>query len=281
MIKFYSKSKTFSELSNFELFENFLLIQTGVIPKNSPDLDNIPIDSHVIFPYNCFLYKSIEHFYQSMKTLDNFERIKILESKTPQEARHLGKNIKVRKEWKFIKNRIMWEGLLTKFNLPKYKDILLSTCGHELVHWSPWDKYWGVDNNGNGKNILGKMLMRIRDYKAPMNTIIAGSRSITNYEIVKNAINESRINISTVVSGCARGVDNLGEEWANKNNIPIHRFPANWDKYGKSAGIIRNKEMAKFADAAIIIYDGKSKGSINMINNAKKYGLKLFVKKIV
>lgn len=76
--------------------------------------------------------------------------------------------------------------------------------------------------------------------------------------------------ISEVVSGTARGADRRGEAWANMNNISIKRFPADWDKYGKAAGHIRNAEMAKYADAAIIFWNGVSPGTRSMIDLAKK-----------
>lgn len=98
-----------------------------------------------------------------------------------------------------------------------------------------------------------------------MKVIIAGSRSCQNVEDVYQAILYSLYDISEVVSGTCRGADRLGEAAAIELNIPIKRFPADWDKFGKSAGYIRNGEMAKYADAAIIIWDGKSKGSEHMI----------------
>jgi len=125
-----------------------------------------------------------------------------------------------------------------------------------------------------------------------MKTIIAGSRSISpdtksiyvsdpkNYSLVESAIIESGFTITEVVSGTARGVDILGEIWALENNIPVKKFPANWDLHGKSAGYIRNVEMAEYAEAAIIIWDGYSKGTKHMINTAKNCRLISFVKLI-
>ncbi len=96
--------------------------------------------------------------------------------------------------------------------------------------------------------------------------IIAGSRSIIDYDIVLEAIEKSGYEITRVISGTAPGVDSLGELWAIKHGIPYVRMPANWNKYGKKAGFIRNKEMAVAADKAIIVWDGKSPGSSNMID---------------
>jgi len=110
-----------------------------------------------------------------------------------------------------------------------------------------------------------------------MRTIIAGSRGVSDYNIIVNAIKNSNFNIEEVISGNARGVDKLGEKWAIENNIKLKIFPANWNKFGKSAGYIRNVEMADYANSLIAIWDGKSKGTKMMIAQGKVKGLKVFV----
>lgn len=113
-----------------------------------------------------------------------------------------------------------------------------------------------------------------------MKVIIAGSRSIFEYNLVEEAVEESGFDISCVVSGMAKGVDVLGEQWAIKHIKNIHYCPANWNKHGKSAGYIRNAEMADIADALIAIWDGKSKGTKHMIDIAKTKGLQIYIKEI-
>jgi hypothetical protein len=110
-----------------------------------------------------------------------------------------------------------------------------------------------------------------------MKTIIAGSRSINDYKVVKKAIVESGFQITEVVSGGAKGVDRLGERWARENRIPIQTFLPDWIRQGKSAGIIRNIDMAGYADALIAIWDGVSKGTAQMIESAKLRGLKIYI----
>jgi hypothetical protein len=100
-----------------------------------------------------------------------------------------------------------------------------------------------------------------------MKVIIAGSRGINDYSLIVKAIWRSRYNITEVVSGTAAGVDRLGEQFAKENNIPIKKMPANWEHNGRAAGHIRNYQMAEYADAAIIVWDGKSPGTKNMIDN--------------
>lgn len=113
-----------------------------------------------------------------------------------------------------------------------------------------------------------------------MRTIIAGGRSITEYKLVEEAIEESGFKISCVICGLAKGVDLLGAEWAINNDIDVEYFPADWENHGRSAGIIRNIEMAKMADAVIAIWDGKSRGTKHMIYVAKERELKLHIKMV-
>jgi hypothetical protein len=111
-----------------------------------------------------------------------------------------------------------------------------------------------------------------------MKCIIAGSRiaSLTN---VIEAISKCPFSekITEVVSGCARGADSYGELIAEEYNIPVKRFPADWLKYKKRAGILRNIEMANYADAVIAVWDRKSTGTRHMIETALERNLMLFV----
>ena len=114
-----------------------------------------------------------------------------------------------------------------------------------------------------------------------MKTIIAGSRGITNYYILIKAYMQCPFDITSVVSGCARGVDTLGEKFANDNSLPLEKYPADWDTYGKRAGYIRNTEMADNAEALLAIWDGESRGTKHMIDIAREKGLKVFVYMVV
>lgn len=113
-----------------------------------------------------------------------------------------------------------------------------------------------------------------------MRTIIAGSRHCNNMALVKLAILESGFEITEVVSGFANGVDYLGEQYSYQKGLPLKIFPANWTKYGKSAGPIRNREMADYADALIAILYPGSRGTADMIKVAKAKGLKVYVKRV-
>ena len=98
-----------------------------------------------------------------------------------------------------------------------------------------------------------------------MKIIIAGGRDFNNYYILEKVLNSFKELIDEVISGDARGADELGARWATSNNIHVNHFPADWDYYGKAAGFIRNIEMADNADALIAFWDNKSKGTGHMI----------------
>jgi hypothetical protein len=110
-----------------------------------------------------------------------------------------------------------------------------------------------------------------------MKTIIAGSRGIHSFSLVRQIIASCGWTPTLIISGGARGVDKLAEKYADLYNIPVKVFPADWNKYGNSAGYIRNKEMAEHAEALIAIWDGESKGTKHMINIAKKKGLICYI----
>jgi len=112
-----------------------------------------------------------------------------------------------------------------------------------------------------------------------MKVIIAGSRTIKKYNI-QAAVDRSEFLISEVVCGMSKGIDRIGYWWARVNKITIEPFYADWydedNLYDPSAGPRRNKKMARYADALILIWDGKSKGSTSMLEEAEKRGLKIY-----
>lgn len=113
-----------------------------------------------------------------------------------------------------------------------------------------------------------------------MKCIIAGSRDVDQYIVVADAIAESGFQITEVVSGTARGVDTLGERWARIHSVPVRRFPADWSKHRKSAGPIRNQQMADYVrpDGGLIaVWNGVSVGTAHMIRIAQAAGLKVHV----
>ncbi|CCF85392.1 SLOG family protein [Nitrolancea hollandica] len=104
-----------------------------------------------------------------------------------------------------------------------------------------------------------------------MKVIIAGSREVTDYQVVAEAVELSGWGdqITEVVSGAARGVDTLGEHWATNRDrrrfIEVTRYRAKWGVYGPTAGKRRNWQMAEYADALVAVWDGMSPGTAHMI----------------
>jgi hypothetical protein len=132
--------------------------------------------------------------------------------------------------------------------------------------------------------------------------IIAGGRDFNSYELMKDSIDSTLTklsikNLSTglgkhparflhrveFISGTARGADSIGEAVVSERGWKVHRFPADWDAYGKRAGYLRNEQMAKFAisdesyGVLIAFWDGKSRGTKHMIDLAEKHGLEVFI----
>ena len=129
--------------------------------------------------------------------------------------------------------------------------------------------------------------------------IIAGGRDFKNYPLLQREVDNFIQYLMTngeiepspeieIVSGKQvtkpsytdrktwHGADYLGELYAESYNIPVKPFPADWNgKYGRGAGMIRNEQMAQYADACICFWDGISRGTKNMIDNANKYNLVL------
>jgi len=110
--------------------------------------------------------------------------------------------------------------------------------------------------------------------------IIAGSRSITDYAIVEKAVIVSKLSPTLILSGAARGVDQLAIRYADRNGLPVELYPAEWEKHGKRAGYIRNEQMAKHATALIAIWDGQSRGTWHMINIAKAKNLPTYIHRV-
>ena len=113
-----------------------------------------------------------------------------------------------------------------------------------------------------------------------MITIIAGCRTCEDAEALVEAVADVPWVITEVVCGCAKGADTLGREWAEANDVPVKEYPANWDKYGKTAGIRRNEAMSKYGEALIALWDGQSSGTGHMIQIALAAGLKVYIRRI-
>lgn len=105
---------------------------------------------------------------------------------------------------------------------------------------------------------------------------VVGSRSIneSRYPEFEQDIANALLFLKcdAIVSGGARGVDRMAEIHARKHHIPVKVIPANWNRYGKQAGFIRNSEIIRNCHAVLAILDGKSRGTLDSLNKAKSEG---------
>jgi ribA/ribD-fused uncharacterized protein len=130
-------------------------------------------------PYGCFAnfsrhgfeldgkyWKTSEHYFQAQKFVGTpfEEQVRLVE--TPKEAAIIGRdrNLPLRKDWEQIKDDVMRKAVLKKIEIHEMiKLVLLETGDEEIIEDSPVDYYWGCGANGSGKNMLGKILMEIRN----------------------------------------------------------------------------------------------------------------------
>lgn len=109
-----------------------------------------------------------------------------------------------------------------------------------------------------------------------MRLVIAGGRdyTLTRADYVSLDALAVKLGVAEVVSGGAKGADAGGEDWAKSRGFPVRLFPAQWKRYGKRAGPIRNREMAEYADA-VALFPGGS-GTESMRREARRSGLPVY-----
>ena len=113
--------------------------------------------------------ESVEHYFQAEKTNNYLEYIEVLHANTPGQAKRLGRKLTLRPDWEEVKDKVMYNALKQKFAIPELKKLLLATGDAELEEGTWWhDNYWGncyceKCKNIQGKNMLGKLLMKIRE----------------------------------------------------------------------------------------------------------------------
>lgn len=116
--------------------------------------------------------------------------------------------------------------------------------------------------------------------------IVAGSRTIDSQMFIFDKLDtllsqkiQEKEQIQ-IVSGTARGVDRIGEQYAAAKGFLCKQYPADWNTHGKKAGYLRNCQMAENADALVAFWDGNSPGTRHMIETAKAHGLAVRVIRI-
>ena len=121
----------------------------------------------------------------------------------------------------------------------------------------------------------------IIDLISKYRVIIAGCRDFADYELLKEKCdfylqNKKKEDI-VIVTGQAFGADALGERYAQERGFQLETYPADWKVHGRAAGPIRNAKKASVAHALIAFWDGKSRGTKNMIDTAGKHNLQVAV----
>lgn len=235
-------------------------------------------------------YPSVEHAYMSSKSDDtSWKHFCSDVSNSAGTVKKRSREIQLKPEWDNLKLSIMKECINQKYAQEPFRSKLIATGNQHIQEGNWWgDQFWGVClKSGQGSNHLGKLILSVRDTLLVKNTqfkvIIAGGRDFNNYEFLERVCNyklQNKTNIE-IVSGGAKGADCYGEMYAAENNLPKKVFLADWERYGKSAGPIRNREMAEYADALIAFWDGGSPGTKNMIEVAKELGLGVHVERYV
>lgn len=121
----------------------------------------------------------------------------------------------------------------------------------------------------------------IIDLISKYRVIIAGCRDFNDYELLKEKcdyfLQDVKKEDVVIISGHASGADALGERYAQERGFQLETFPADWKAHGRAAGPIRNARMASAVNALIAFWDGKSRGTKNMIETAKNHNLKVVV----
>jgi hypothetical protein len=109
-----------------------------------------------------------------------------------------------------------------------------------------------------------------------MRILITGSRDWANWNLLNNTLNEyaNEHDIVIVHGDCPTGADAMAQRWASNQKVQVERYPANWKRYGRSAGPIRNQEMVDLgADICIAFPLPQSRGTIHCMNAARKAGI--------
>ena len=140
-IKFFSGSREYTELSNFHV-----------------------ADFEIDFPIGTFRFSSAEAAFQCLKQRKLTKgKVALFQLMVPTVAREYGRQVPLREDWDEFRDAAMRHVLHAKFTNPAMRAVLLSTGERDLVHWAPWDGYWGSGKDGDGQNKLGVFLMQLRE----------------------------------------------------------------------------------------------------------------------
>ena len=140
-------------------------------------------------------------------------------------------------------------------------------------------------SNGKMDKETIKHVIKTR-YLNSYKVIVAGGRDFDNYEFLKEKLDETFESLGDmdahpieILSGMADGADTLGIKYAKEHKLTMVLYPANWDKYPRMGGILRNMNMLVTATHLVAFWDGKSHGTQHMIEIAKEKGIPVWIYK--
>lgn len=230
--------------------------------------------------YDGETFPCVETAFQYAKCANENEHERFLNEKgfyvSGRVARRIGQQVKMRDDWHDARLTVMYKLLEEKFyHNEELRQALKDTGNIYIQEDNTWgDTFWGVCN-GEGYNMLGKMIMEIRqniqDYdRVTKKVIVAGSRTFNDYELLCKRLDYYLSNINPIIiCGEAKGADSLSKRYALERGYKVESYPADWS-LGKGAGYLRNIEMAKTGDLLVAFFDGSSKGTKHMIDIMKE-----------
>ena len=224
-------------------------------------------------------FSCVESAFQACKCMARASEFTTLDG---YQAKKLGRQVSLRNDWDTMRIVIMELLVRAKFeqNPVLIKDLV--RINGDIVEENTWnDTFWGVCN-GVGENHLGEILTKLRDeYRSnSFVLLIAGSRNFNDYNKLCEITDKLLVNHYgkhiIIVSGGARGADALAERYADERGYIKHIMPADWNRYGKSAGYRRNEDMHMYiapsaSKGCLCFWDGESKGTAHNFELAKQY----------
>ncbi len=105
-----------------------------------------------------------------------------------------------------------------------------------------------------------------------MKLIIAGAHTFTDYQRLCQVLAPDRHRITQVLTGGARGAEQLGYRWAWRHVVKHQLFRAEWERFGKAAGVRRNHQLAQAGDVLVVFGDGQAPGTAHLIQCMQERG---------
>lgn len=112
-----------------------------------------------------------------------------------------------------------------------------------------------------------------------MRILVCGGRDYEDYDTLKTVLSSLQVtkgHFTAIIHGDAKGADKLAGRYAEMHNIPVARFPADWERHGKKAGPLRNKQMLAVGKPDLVVAFAGGKGTADMIHQSKKAGVEIF-----